>query len=325
MSLTYGELESITTDYFLSDGRKATDIYFQTSFLLDWLMNKKKGLWKRPNGGYKIRVPLMYDGAEGGFYNRSDALSSDDRENINAAYFTWKHLYGNATIYRTDELQNSGEYAEVELVAQKVEGAQKTATKFLAQNLYNSASDSSVLLTGIGSCCNSSTSTAYGSIATTDITAVDGTQPWVGRQTTTAEALSLPVIRTMRSTAKLYDGPDGKPNVITMPETLYNNVNGILQVQQRFATSDEVRAGFTHLLFEGCLLVADDFAPTGTANAINTQFMGFAIHADGFFVRNNWGDLTVAGGPAGRTMKIFWDGNLIVSNRKAHIQHTNLT
>ena len=94
MALTYAELESITSDYFMADGKKATDIYFNTSFLLDWLMNKKKGLWKRPPGGYKIRVPLMYDGAEGGFYSRSDPLSSDDRENINAAYFGWKHTYG---------------------------------------------------------------------------------------------------------------------------------------------------------------------------------------------------------------------------------------
>ena len=28
------------------------------------------------------------------------------------AYFLWKHAYGNATIYRTDELKNAGEYAD---------------------------------------------------------------------------------------------------------------------------------------------------------------------------------------------------------------------
>lgn len=87
MALTYDELQAITNDYFAADGKKATDIYFDSSFALDYFMNKKKGLWQRPSGGDRIRVPLMYDGAEGGFYARSDTLSSDDRTNINAAYF----------------------------------------------------------------------------------------------------------------------------------------------------------------------------------------------------------------------------------------------
>jgi len=93
MALTYEELESITNDYFVADGRKAVDIYFKTSFLLTHFMKNQRGLWKRPNGGHKIRVPLEYGAAEGGFYSRSQALSSDDKEVINAAYYNWKHAY----------------------------------------------------------------------------------------------------------------------------------------------------------------------------------------------------------------------------------------
>ncbi len=94
MALTYTEIESITNDYFMADKKKAVDIYFKTSFFLDYFMNKKKGLWERPDGGQKIRVPLSYDEAEGGSYTRTSTLSSDDREAINAAYFLWKHYYG---------------------------------------------------------------------------------------------------------------------------------------------------------------------------------------------------------------------------------------
>ncbi len=94
MALTFTELESITNDYFMADGKKAVDIYFKTSFFVDYFMNKKKGLWERPPGGQKIRIPLSYDEAEGGFYTRTSTLSSDDRETINAAYFQWKHAYG---------------------------------------------------------------------------------------------------------------------------------------------------------------------------------------------------------------------------------------
>lgn len=92
MALTFTELESITKDYFKADGRKAVDIYFNDSFLMDYLMKQKKGLWERPGGGEKIRIPLSYDGQEGGFYNKASTLSSNDREAVNAAYFQWKHV-----------------------------------------------------------------------------------------------------------------------------------------------------------------------------------------------------------------------------------------
>ena len=91
MALTYTELESITNDYFLADGKKATDIYFNTSFFIDYMMNKKKGLWERPDGGQYIRVPLEYDMQAGGAYGRADVISSQDVESLNAARFLWKH------------------------------------------------------------------------------------------------------------------------------------------------------------------------------------------------------------------------------------------
>ena len=61
MALTYAELESVTDDWFLLDNGKAVDIYFNTSFLLNYLMKQQKGLWERPPGGMKIMVPLEYD------------------------------------------------------------------------------------------------------------------------------------------------------------------------------------------------------------------------------------------------------------------------
>src|SRR6056297_3542151 len=139
MSMTYEELESVTNDYFMVDNGKAVDIYFTTSFLLNYLLKQMKGLWERPNGGRNIRVPLEYDGQEAGFYSKGDTLSSDDRESVNAAYFEWKHAYSNATVYRIDTLENAGEYAEVQLVTQRVAGAQKSLTKLLAESIYDAA------------------------------------------------------------------------------------------------------------------------------------------------------------------------------------------
>ena len=325
MALTYSEIQSITNDYFKADKKKATDIYFNTSFLLDLLMNKKKGLFERPSGGERIRVPLMYDGAEGGFYNRTSTLSSDDRANINAAYFLWKHAYGNATIYRTDELKNAGEYAEVQMVTQKIEAAQATATKHLATQLYSSSSDTADQLTGLLALCFGGTSTQYGGITPTDLVAADASTPWASVNTTTTKGIGLSVIRTLASSAKVNDGAKGKPDIGVTTETLFNIISGILQTQQRFTQdTDTVKAGFTHVVFEGKIIAADDYGISGYLFLLNSNYLGFAIHKDGFFARTPWGDLVVTGTVA-KSMKIFWDGNLICSRRKAHAGHSNLS
>jgi hypothetical protein len=325
MALTYTEIQSITEDYFKLDGKSATDIYFNTSFFMDYFMNKKKGIFERPNGGERIRVPLEYDEGEGGFYARGGPISSDDKATVNAAYFLWKHAYGNATIFDEDELKNSGEYAVVSLVAQKVANAQKTSTKKIASQIYNQDADGSVNISGLKSCCFAGTSTAYGGITPTDLVDSSGAYPWRGINTTTTEGISLAVIRTLATSAKIYDGPKGKPDVGLTTEALFNIISGILQVQQRFTEDkDTAKAGFTNLIFEQKLIAADDYCPSGYLFLLNSNFIGWAIHRDGYFARTPWADLITANVFA-RSMKIKWHGNLIVSNRKAHAGHNNLS
>jgi len=173
MALTFEELESVTNDYFMLENGKAVDIYFNTSFLLNYLMKQQKGIWERPDGGMKIRIPLEYDGQEAEFYSRGDTISSDDRESVNAAFFEWKHAYGNATVYRIDTLKNAGEYAEVQLVSQRVSGAQKSLTKLLASSIYDGFSGASERLTGVRACCNETSTQKYGDIAEDDLVAAE--------------------------------------------------------------------------------------------------------------------------------------------------------
>jgi hypothetical protein len=325
MALTFTELNAITKAYFKADNRKAVDIYFNSSFLLDRLMNKKKGLFDRPAGGENIRIGLRYDGAEAGFYSRNSTLSSNDRQNINAAYYDWKHAYSNATLYRTDEMKNAGEYAEVSLVTEKIESAQESLTKILATQLYASAADGAEEINGLGSVCLGADTVAYGHIVPNDLVSADLTTPWAAVNTTDAAGISLAVIRTLASSAKVNDGAKGKPNLGVMPEALFNQVSAILQTQQRFTEDkDTCNAGFTNVVFEGKILAADDYCPTGHLYLLNENHIGFAIHKDGFMTRTAWGDLLVTG-LAAKSMKIFWDGNIICSRRKAQAAQTGLT
>ncbi len=69
MALTYTEREVATNDYFMADDGAAVDIYFNTSYLLNRLLKQKKGIWKRPGGGRRVKIALEYDGQEAGLAN----------------------------------------------------------------------------------------------------------------------------------------------------------------------------------------------------------------------------------------------------------------
>lgn len=325
MALTYQELEAITNDYFLADNKQAVDIYFNESFLLNYFLKQQKGLWERPDGGIKIRVPIEYDGQIADFYSKGDTLTETDRENINVALFDWKHAYANAKIFRIDQLKNNGAYAEVQLVTQRISSAQKSLTKLLASSLYD---DENVgdpkRLTGLLALTNPVTTVPYGGIIPDDLVAVDGSKNWIGRRITTAENLSLNVIRTMCSTAKVRDGIGGKPDLVVTTEELWNVVADILQAQQRFTDGKETaKAGFTGLYFEGKDIFPDDYCPAGTALALNSNYLGFVVHKEGYFMRTQWEKIPAS--PEDKTMKIYFDGNFVTNNRKAHIEHRNLS
>lgn len=324
MSLTFEELESVTNDYFLLENGKAVDIYFNTSFMLNYLLKQKMGIWRTITGGIKIRVPLEYDGQEAAFYSRGDTVNSDDRESVNAAFFLMKHAYGNATIYRIDTLENDDIYAMVDLVEQRVGGAQKSLTKLLANSFYDDAGGSTDRLTGFLACCNETASTAYADIAEDDLVSDDGTKPWEGKRDTTTAKANLDTIRELATDSKLRDGAFGKINLVATTEALFNNINAILQVQQRFTqTAGSVNAGFTGVVFEGKDIFVDDYVPSGFMMGMNTKHIGFAVHKRGNFTRTPW--RLIPDSPEDRTLKIYFDGNMVVNNRKAHKARGGLT
>jgi hypothetical protein len=321
---TFEQLESVTNDYFVLDGGKATDIYFQSSFLLNLMLKQQRGLWKRPTGGIRVRIPLKYDGAEAGFYGRGDTLSSDKRENVNAVYFKLAHAYGNATILRLDTLENSGPTAIVDLAIDEIETAQTSLTKVLAESLYDLPSGNDKRLTGLRAMCNETASLAYAGMTEDELQAEDGTKPWEGKMISTVEAISTTIIRNMATAAKVRDGVNGKPDIAVLPEALFNVLVDTLTIQQRFVKSeDTAKAGFTGIDFEGKILTPDDFCPAGHLFLLNSKHVGFAVHTKGFFTRGPW--RVVENSPEDKTMKIYFDGNVICNNRKAHIGHSNLS
>ena len=319
------QMDAVTNDFFIIDGGKAADLYFQSSFNLNYFLKQKKGLWKRPSSGESIRVPFRYDGNETGFYSRGGVLSSDKRDAITAVFYQWKHCYSNGTVYRVDELKNAGPEGLINLTTEETYGAVESISKLLADSLYDAPGGDSARLTGIRNLCNETSTLDYGNINEDDIVAKDGTKPWEGKVTSTDETISLDVIRDLRSTAEYGAGADDEPKLIVTTKALYNTIKSILQVQQMFTEKDSepVKAGFTGVHFEGAEIYPDKFCPSGWMFALNPNHFGFAVHKKGLFMRTPWA--VIEGSAQDKTMKILFDGNTICNNRRAHAAHSNLS
>ena len=324
MSLT-AQLDSVTNDYFMINNGRAADIYTETSFILNYFLKQKKGIWKRPTGGKQIRIPLRYDGNEAGFYGRGDTLSSDKRDSITAAYFDWKHAYGNGTILRVDTLENSGPAAMIDLVTEEAHGAQLSITKTLADSVFDLPGASSDRLSGLRALCNETTTVEYGGLTEAEVVAQDNTTPWEGKMGSSSTPISLDILRDYKTDADGGSGTQDEPDLIVLTKTLFNTVKSILQVHQMFTTegSKVVKAGFTGVYFEGSDVFPDRYIPSGHGFWLNSTHVGMAVHAKGLFKRTPWS--VIEGSPEDKTFKILFDGNFVCNNRKVHKGHSALT
>lgn len=315
MALTRSELESVTRDHFITDGGKAFDQYFLSNWLIYRAMRKPK---YRPAGGVQIKVPLTYDRLTGGSFDGVDQFDVARKDIINSALFQWRHNYVNVTIVWTEELENAGPEEEVDMVVTKLENAQASIRDDLADSLYSDGTGNlGKDVDGLDALFNTTTSTAYGSIAQDDMA------KWSAGVTTTSEPFTSAVVRTMRTAAKVGDAVGDKPSLIVTTDALLDSWLNQLQTQQRFVSQRAAKAGFDGVfMLDQAEIFSDGKCPDGTCYALNDRHWGYAVHRNGLFVRTAW---KVPTNQAVKSMQILWKGNMICTRRNSHHKHTGLT
>lgn len=315
MALSRTELESVTNDYFLLDGGKAWDQYFLSNYLINRSMKKPL---KKLSGGKQIKIPLTYDKLQGGSFSGLDTFDISRQDITNSALFDWKNYYVNVTVTFDDETENAGPEEMVDLVVTKLENAQMTIQDDLGDDLYgDGTANGSKVLTGLLALFNTTTTTAYGDIQQADMA------KWSASVTTTSEAFTSPVIRTMRTNAKVGDGIMDKPRLIVTTDTLFDNWLNQLQAHQRMASPQAAKAGFDGVqLLDQAEIFSDGKCPSGYAFALNEKHWGFVVHNRAFFARSQW---KVPTNQPYKAMQIFWKGNMVCTRRNAHNAHTNLS
>ena len=310
MALTLNEIQSTTQDFWYP---RAYDNYFTSNILMYRLL--KNG--NTASGGEKIRVPIWYGSPVGGAFGENSTFDTTRRDQHNASRYDWAYYYEPVTYGLKDKVQNAGTAQEIDIVMSKLDMAQSAIRDTMAADLYLALSQGATKpITGLQAMINSTSATTYGGIAEDDLS------EWApGAVTTTTEALTLPVMRTMKRNGKV--GSQGEnPSLYITTDALRDAYEALLQPQQRFSDAGLASAGFSNLLFDQKPVVGDGKCPSGFMFALNEKYMDFQSHGDFKFHAEPWMR------PTNQylfTMQLIWVGNLVCKRRSAHVSHSNLS
>ena len=317
------QLNATTEYYWLNT--EPEDILNKASALLWKLMGNARinDNWEvRPHeiidGGKMIKVPLEYAASNSGAYGATTVINQSKVSIVDAARFRWAGVYGSNTLNLDDLTQNTGDEAIISLTKQYMKSIIKAARVKMAADVIAAAATSDNI-NGLGDLFNTTTSTEYGSIDT------DEMADWKANVITTAEAISFEVLQKVFRQPNMGDQAEMLPNFIVTTATLRDGYERSLHPQQRYTDTKMVEAGWQNITHKGAPIVADSGVATGTLYALNLNFLSLRSHKDYNFTAPKWVTKEVLGQPDVMTADTRWRGNLVCSNRKMHVCHTNLT
>lgn len=263
MALTYDQISGITQRKFIP---KLYDNIFNSN---PYMQRIRKRSYELVDGGISVMVPLNYATPTAtGWYFGADTLNVNDNDQITSAEYTWKALYTNITILRTDELKNAGDEQMVSLVKSKVKIAEKNMEDQLGTGIFSNATNAKSI---IGLQYQSSTSNTIGGISQTSYS---WWQPQVDTTTTT---LSLSALQTNWNLCTIGSW---SPTVAITTRSLFNSYYALLQPQQRFQDTSSAEGGFQSLLFNGLPVLPDSHAPSSNWFFVNEDYQTMWAHRD---------------------------------------------
>lgn len=305
MALTYDQLSGITQRKFIP---KLYDNVFNSNPILQRLRKKSYQLL---DGGLSIMVPLNYAvPTASGWYAGADTLDTTDNDQITSAEYTWKQLYTNISILRSDELKNSGDEQMVSLVKSKVKIAEKQMEDMLGTGVFSNASNAKSI---VGLQYMASTSNTIGGISATSYS---WWQPQIDSSTTT---LSLSALQTNWNLCTIGSWT---PTVVSTTRSLFNSYYSLLQPQQRFQDSNTAAGGFQSLLFNGIPVVPDSHSTSSFWYFLNEEYLHLWAHREEDM---RFEPFAKPLNQNVKTAKIYWMGAFGTSNRRLQGALTALT
>ena len=262
MALTIDQLNAITDKHYI---KKLHDNIFDSNALLQKI--KKGGSYKSVSGGTQIYVPLNYAmTTASGWYSGADTLSTTDNDQISAAVYDWKSLFAGVSITEEDELKNSGDAEQLNLLKSKMQIAEKTLKDALGTGLY---SDGTTAKSIVGLRDIVATDQTVGGISQTD------NSWWAGQVNSTTTTTTIAAMNALFQQCSV---DSDVPNFIATTRTLYSAYYALLQPQQRFMDEETAKGGFQNLMFNGAPVVVDSHCPASHMFMLNLNHLHLFYH-----------------------------------------------
>lgn len=305
MALTYDQISAITQKKFIP---KMYDNIFNSNPLLQ---RHRKKSYEMIDGGTSIMVPLNYAvPTASGWFSGADTLVTTDNDQVTSAEYSWKQLYTNITILRSDELKNSGDSQILSIVKAKTKIAEKQMEDALGTGIFSNATDAKSIV-GLRQIVG--TSNTVGGIS-------QSTYSWWAAQVDSATTtLSMAAIQTNWNLCTIGSW---SPTVAVTTRSLFNAYYALLQPQQRFQDSESASGGFQSLMFNGIPVLPDSHCPSQYWFNLNEDYLHLFAHKDEDmrfepFAKPINQNLKVA--------KIYWMGAYGTSNARLQGALTALT
>lgn len=280
------QLDDFYTSTWNNRSAKVTDNIFTATPLWKWMKGKNRIKYDG-SGGRFLEVPLSYAKNETvTSLGKGDTVSLNDTKFLTTAQYQWKYVAGNLTRYFTDDQQNKGKQAQLNLANQKIDNLKNSLSNKFEEFMFgdgtgNSSKDPNGLRTFIVS------SPSSGTVGNIDAASNSW---WRNKQKTSTGAASVYLLsdmRTLFNNCSTGQGVD-MPKVIFTDQTSYELYED--EVQELKVINDSMNGDpmMKTVTFKGIPIYWSSQAPSGKMYFINDEYISVNIDPDVNFMMTEW-------------------------------------
>lgn len=306
MTISVNGVNALTTKGI--DGMVRDAIYKNSAYLAR--LKAKQGSWS----GSTMTFPFNYlddTGANGGYYQGSEALSLDQFDPITELSFDLKELHATLVITHRDLALNQGRPARLKLVEERLKLLEQTMRQLLTKGVMSDGTVSTGALSaqqliGMQAFLKSS-SVNYGGITDTDISQHVS---YVASNSGTNRAVTTALIQEVIGGAS-----EGNiiPQLAVCRQGVLNNVIELLKPHQRTTRDNNLdnlgHAGNT-LVYSGVDFIVDNLAEANAISFLNEDYVKLYAHPEYDMKQVAIDDLETQDAMMKR---LFWKGAYIAS------------
>jgi len=275
---TPGSIGDLLTTTLRNRTHKLADDVTDNNAILLYLSKRSTGLLPF-DGGRVIDQEMDYaENTNATWYSGYETVAINPQETFTMAEFDIKQLMVAVSVSGLEQLQNAGAERSINLVASRVENAERTMKNVVSASMYSNG-------TGSGGKEIGGLQLLVADTPTNTVGGIDrGTWTFYKNQVQNGTFTSSGIQATMDDLwVKCIRGTD-RPKLVLSDNVAYSAFMQSLTTIQRISDPDLGKAGFTNLMFISAPVVLDGgiggACPASHMYFLNTDYLFFRPHKD---------------------------------------------